>query len=310
MREDLEKVGDFWDRKNKEYQQNRNLRLRWWQSPQIIEHINYLVCGHKVKGVSQGLIRTLKSSYGQHLPLSKGVSIGCGNGLKEMTLVREGLVKQFDLFELSADRVAQGEELAKKFGIEGSIKFFRKDAFKVIVDEECYDLVHWNNALHHMFDVEEAVRWSRNVLKVGGIFYMDDFVGASRFQWPDFQLEIASQVRSIFIDTPYLVDPRDPSKLLTNEVKRPNPELLARDDPSEAVESDKILPAIRKFFPNAYIKQTGGVIYHLTLNDMLANFQDDKADQVVLQLLLKIDELCAKLGETQYAVALAQKSKS
>jgi len=61
------------------------------------------------------------------------------------------------------------------------VKIIKGDCFNYEFIEEI-DFVHWNNALHHMLNFEKAVQWSYQILKVDGVFYMDDFVGPSRFQ--------------------------------------------------------------------------------------------------------------------------------
>ncbi|MDP8219106.1 MAG: hypothetical protein P9M03_10315 [Candidatus Theseobacter exili] len=166
--------------------------------------------------------------------------------------------------------------------------------------------VHWNHSLHHMLDVDKAVEWSKNVLRSGGLFYMDDFIGASRFQWPDAQLEFATRIRKVFEDSKYLTNPRTSSGSLSTIISRPNKNKLIEDDPSEAADSERIVDAIYKYFPNVEFKVTGGVVYHLALSDMLNNF-DEKDDKILLDLLMIIDELYAKLGQTHYGVALAFK---
>jgi SAM-dependent methyltransferase len=300
------KIGEHWSSVTKKESEKKHLKLRWWQSPHVIKHVNQLVCGEQVPGFSQGLINLVKNRASSLIPFKKGISVGGGTGQKEINLLRQGIVDSFDLYELSQARISAGIELARKLMVEDKINFIFGDAFELASEPEKYDFVHWNNSLHHMFDVDKAVEWSKKVLKCGGLFYMDDFVGASRFQWPDEQLEVATKVRSAFQGSCYLMNPNNNDSVLSTNISRPNMENLIQMDPSEAADSDRIINAIHKYFPNAEIKFTGGVIYHLALSDMLHNF-DEKNDKVLLDLLMIIDELCSKLGQTHYAVALAFK---
>src|SRR4029453_4515139 len=64
----------------------RVLKTRWWQHPPILRHINEKVCGKPVDGFSAGLTLRVRSMLGPRLPLSRGISVGCSNGMKEMTL--------------------------------------------------------------------------------------------------------------------------------------------------------------------------------------------------------------------------------
>ncbi|MGJ3250838.1 MAG: class I SAM-dependent methyltransferase [Elainellaceae cyanobacterium] len=306
MQEINKQIDAHWSNVAKKKSSSKNLKLRWWQSPHIIKHINQIVCGEPIPGFSQGLIDIVKERAGHSIPFRKGISVGGGNGQKEVDLIKQGIVEYFDIYELSQTRISIGRELAKKHAIDDKVHFIHGDAFEHAAEPEQYEFVHWNNSLHHMLDVDQALKWSKTVLKQGGLFYMDDFVGASRFQWPDEQLEIATKVRRAFQHSKYLSNPNVPTRFLPTDVTRPDKEKLIQSDPSEAADSDRIIEAIYRHFPNAEIKSTGGVIYHLALSDMLHNFSESD-DKILLDLLMIIDELCAKLGQTHYAIALAFK---
>jgi SAM-dependent methyltransferase len=279
-------------------------RTRWWNSPKVVRHINRLVCGEAIDGLSAGVMRRMQQLVGTS-PIGRGISVGCGNGWKEMQLVREGVVQGFDLFEISATRAEQGRKLAREQGLADRVSFQVADAFGE-PRHSVYDLVYWNNALHHMLDVEQALSWSRDCLRDGGHLVMDDFVGRTRFQWSDLNLEVASRVRAL-LPKEYLRHPNDRSHFLSTQVRRPDPALMIQSDPTEAADSDRIVETLRRFFPNAEVILTGGCVYHLGLNDVLANI-DEEADLPLLGSLLLLDETLAKMGETHYAVAFATKN--
>ncbi|WP_340318188.1 SAM-dependent methyltransferase [Rhizorhabdus argentea] len=234
----------------------------------------------------------------------RGLSVGCGSGGKEMKLIVQGIVETFDLFEIGEGRRAQIEAKAEEFGVGDRVTIHIGNAFEAD-PTGAVDLVYWNNALHHMFDARQAVAWSHKALRTGGLFAMDDFVGPTRFQWPAADLETAFRVRAILPEH-YLRHPKSPSVSLSRTVDRPSIDHMMQADPTEAADSDSILTAVERIFPNAEIIPTGGVIYHLALSDVLANF-DDEADATLLQSLLLLDESLAQSGRTQYAVALATK---
>ena len=81
------------------------------------------------------------------------------------------------------------------------------------------------------------------------------------------------------------------------------PTSLRRTIPTECADSDDILPAVRRHFPAAWIKPTGGTIYHAALHNVIANFTDE--DTPLLELMLLLDDVCTMAGYTHYAVALA-----
>lgn len=193
--------------------------------------------------------------------------------------------------EITAEQVEQGRRIDAEKGVAEDVHFHLEDAFKA--DLGLFDLVHWNNALHHMLDVHEAVAWSKDRLEPVGVFAMDDFVGASRFQWPERELEIARHVRSLLRSA--FVNGFPP-------IERPTVEAMVAADPTEAADSNRILEALATHFPDAEIIPTGGVVYSLALTDVLSSFAEDETDTPLLHALLLTDEVLAKSGHTRSLV--------
>ena len=297
MKDELIKAAKFWSG------HRTTARTRWWMNPTIIRHVNKLVCGEAIDGASTGLEHRMRTLL-QGRRFNRGISVGCGNGAKELQLLKEGIVEHFDLFEISQARVDQGRSLAERMGVVDRVRFHVADAFVENLDMN-FDLVYWDSALHHMLDVEVAIRWSRDRLELGGYFVMHDFVGPSRFQWTDFQLDVATRVRQLLPER-HMINPNDPEKMLSRHITRPTVDAMIAADPTEAADSENILPALKRVFPNAEITLTGGVIYHSALNDVMANF-DDHEDAPLLQSLLLLDQTLAKIGSTHFAIAIAIK---
>ncbi|MBA3543536.1 MAG: methyltransferase domain-containing protein [Chthoniobacterales bacterium] len=283
----------------------------WWQVPLVRQHINRLVAGLPCgTGASAGTVALLKRLAAGRV-FRRAISVGAGVGIKEMLLLQNGLVEEVDLFELSSKRIAEGQERATKLGLDGRVHFHSSDAFQSVA-EASVDLVYWNNALHHMFDVEEAVKWSYSIMETGGLFYMDDFVGPNRRQWSQKALALGSRIREILPER-YLrktVDDKAQTSLLPRQLVREDPQRIAAQDPSEAVDSQNIMAAVRRFFPKATIIPTGGVVYHMTLSRIFPNFDpEDERDKALLEALLLVDELCLEIPglETHYCVAAGWK---
>lgn len=277
-------------------------RSRWWMHETIIRHINRLACGEAIDGIHQGFHRLIHDRMPEG-GFRRALSVGCGSGGKEMRLLKQGIVRSFDLFEIGEHRREQIASKAAEHGLEDRITIHIGDAFREDIVAG-FDLVYWNNALHHMFDAKAAVSWSRRALQPGGWFAMDDFVGATRFQWSDEDLEIASRVRGLLPER-LLVHPGNPEKRLPCRLERPAIAAMIEADPTEAADSGNIVHALKAEFPDASIMATGGVVYHLALNDVLNNFEAE--DDALLNALLLLDEALASGGHNQYAVALAEK---
>lgn len=269
-------------------------RDRYWHYPQITTHVNRRLCGEAVPGQAAGLHR-LMAGIGR---LDRGISVGCGLASKEMNLLARGLVGHFDVFDLADARLDKARAASEAKGLTARMTFHCADAFELALPET-YDLVYWNSALHHMPDAYAAVQWSRRVLKPGGWFVMLDFVGATRFQWSDRNLDAVRRFRQSL-----------PAHLEKNSgtgkwTERPAVEAMISRDPSEAADSSNIIPAVLAVFPGVQIRYLGGAIYHFGLNGIFPNIGPE--DEWVFKEALLLDDRLSELGENHRAACLVQK---
>lgn len=289
-------IGEFWDK-----QKSTELRLRWWQSPHIIRHYNYRICGEYLDGWNEGPLKILYNKMDGNISFERAVSVGCGTAKKEMDLIEKGFVKKFVCYELSEQRIKEGEKLAFEKGISEAIEFHCGNFFESNDNvEESYDLVFWDNSIHHMLDTKKAVYNSKRILKRGGFFFCNDYVGKNRFQWSDLELAIMNGVRLSLPDEVFTAEDRQ----LRRYVVRQSLTRMIETDYSEAADSENIIPAVRESFEDALIINTGGVIYHTCLNDILQNIPENSD---LLNYLLQMDDEIADHGFGQYAFILAQK---
>lgn len=281
-------------------QNDRKFRLRWWESPTIIRHVNHTICGEYIDGWNAGAVRLLQNRRGEY---KTAISIGCGEGTKEMMMLESNLVQKFVCFELAKERIIKGRKLAEKKGLQDRIMFFNEDFFISKYSEQNYDMVFWDNSLHHMMDAYKAVKKSYEILNSGGVFFCNDFVGKSKFQWSDMELAIVNGIRMSLDEKLFQKSNGGSYKRM---VSRPSMDSMNRSDPSEAADSDSIIPAIRAVFANPTIIPTGGLVYHLCLNGILSNIEEESD---LLKHLLDMDDETIEMGLSQYAFALAYKDE-
>jgi SAM-dependent methyltransferase len=278
---------------------------RWWQCERIVQHVNRRICGDPLSDLLQGLRQWIVQEFSSRLPLRLGISVGCGQGTAERAMIQSEIVKSFDLFELSTYAIESGQEAAEAVGLGRNMRFHRGDAFTMCNRREYYDLVLWHQSLHHMPDVDAALAWSRAVLRRGGILVVHEYVGPTRFQFREKVLVANSRFRQS-LPKKFLSNPWAPATKLSAEVTNPDLDELIAADPSEGTDSGRILECLGKHFPAAKVRLTGGIIYHLGLNDILHNLvQDGAIDEI--DRALALDDEFTNSGETQYAVALAVK---
>lgn len=297
--------GGHWD---EEILEAATLHVRhWYQSPLIQETVRGRICPKPAHGPHLGLATWLERQQGQRV-FERALSIGCGLAAREIDLLVSGRVKRFVCFELGARLIAAAQASAEAHGVAERIEFRNVDAFSHLGPEE-YDLVFWHHSLHHMFDVDRAVRVSREVLQEDGVFLADEYVGPSRFQWTDANLELMNSFRAQ-LPPRFFVRPDFPEESYPRTVSRPTPEQVMRVDPSEAVQSEEILRSVVKWFPNAEIRLTGGAAYHIGLQEIIGNFDESNdVDRAILKEILEIDRMAVQnpaIG-THFAAIFAEK---
>lgn len=288
-------IGNIWSQR---YAHSSSLgRLRWTGSKSIIEYITRLICGIPRTSIQEANISLLRTISSQ-LPYKKGISVACGTGTKEMELLEGNIVAHFDCYELSEEAIARGRQEAEKRNLNGRISFHHSDAFKNSFPSGSFDFIYWDNAMHHMFDAYAAMRWSKELLAVGGCFFLFDFVGPSRFQWTDEQIRILKNILESLDDAYFLIP--DSEYMWKKEPSRMTVEEMIQADPSEAVDSDNILPSFKEFFPDGTIIPLGGLIYALALDGILVNIPEKS---ILLDKMLKLDALFSRQGHNYYSIA-------
>ncbi len=291
-----ERIANHWSNKELRFEQPSS----WKDLSKVMMHMNKKLCGEPIAGGQSGLLLELQRKLDGRI-MQKGISVGCGNALKEINLVHNRVVEEFTCFELSDVRLEKARDNVRRVGLDDNFTLVLGDAFSEVKNgTQEYDFVHWNNSLHHMFDTDSAVKWSKSILQEGGIFFMFEFIGENRFQWSDQLLDLCNKVRKILPESYYSSLTKD-KRLL----QRVNLDRIINDDPSEAVDSENIIPAVERHFGSGGIKLLGGAVYRLVLKDIAKKFFDEKS-QPYLDLILDVDDLMSDLGHNHLASAIIQ----
>lgn len=101
-------------------------------------------------------------------PYAKVLEVGCGTGFFTLNLMLAGVIGEAHVTDISSGMVAVAERNAKELGltVHGRVA----DAETLPYDDDTFDLVVGHAVLHHIPDVELALREVVRVLKPGGRF--------------------------------------------------------------------------------------------------------------------------------------------
>ncbi len=297
----LNKAAQKWDKAH------TAKKRKWLQLRQCRSYFNQKIAeGSNFNRVTEAYAWRLQQELKNKSCFRKAISIGCGMGKPEMELVQQGIVEQFDLFEISPVAIEKGKAIAKKLGVQKQVNFHQGDVLSLDIKDK-YDLVYWKSSLHHMLNVDAAINFCKNIMEVGGVFSAFDYVGPNRFQYSDINLEIINNILAALPEK-YFHHFKKPDELLPQIMTKPSAEKLMSHDPTEAADSENILPAIQRYFPNANITILGGGIARLVLDYIAHNLNEEaEEDQTIIKFILLIDDMAAKFGIYHNVFIMANK---
>jgi len=251
--------------------------LKGWLDWEFIEveHIRPQVSGDR--GVYY-----LQYFFSRHLPtmpVGRALSLGCGGGNLERALIHLKAAEHIDAYDVSPESIRLAKELADREGVGSRISYKCEDINKIALERGVYDFAIAKMSLHHFEGLEHVYDQLRGALKPGGVFVFNEFVGPSRFQWTDLQLEHANRLLDLL---PEKNRWSDCLCARLEKITRPTIEEMIGMDPTEAVRSADIVSALGGYFEILEKKDYGGTILHLLLNHVMASFDLNEESQIAL----------------------------
>jgi 2-polyprenyl-3-methyl-5-hydroxy-6-metoxy-1,4-benzoquinol methylase len=232
------------------------------------------------------------------------LSLGCGSGHRELQWAQLAVFAQITGVDISPDQIERATRNAKEAGLDDTLSFRVADVRAALREADGqYDVILALDSLHHFSHLEEVMRLTARALGPGGLLIMDEYVGPSRFQWTSRQMRAANALLGAL--------PEGHRTQLDGQVKRravrPSRLSMRLDDPSEAVESAGLMPAVQRYFAILEEHPYGGVL-HVALHGIAHNFlADDPGTVRSLGLCLTAeDQALGRLGyDFTYAVCSA-----
>ncbi|HLH31354.1 MAG TPA: methyltransferase [Terriglobia bacterium] len=274
----------------------------WLQHPLVQERINLKVAGvPHLDRFHYFLEQYLKGK----LPVERALTLGSGVGELERGLCHYDFARLHEGVDLSDDAVRLAREQAEAAGFK-HLRYRTANLNSIVLDHSAYDVVFGISSIHHVDNLEPLLLQVKQALKPGGLFFLDEFVGPSRFQWTDAQLRLINeQLRLLPKELCRLISDRSQFK---EAVVRKSPAEIIASDPSEAVHSAEILPLVSKHFRIIEVKGYGGTILHELLYDIAGNFcEENPGSMDCLRQLFKVEDQAIASGvlNDDFAVIIA-----
>ncbi len=252
--------------------------LVWTASPTIRRYLHRLVSG-------QSDCDWLTWVEWKHLPPSvdRGLVLGCGSGWLERALVARGRFRSITACDFAPGTVDRARRLASENGIE-SIDYRVLDLEHETLGGP-YGAIVANDVLHHITDLEGVAARIHDALAPAGKLVFNEYVGPNRFQYTSERIDLINRYFRLLPDELRRVD--QGRHLLWRRDRQPAAQVI-RDDPTEAVRSEDVLPVFRAAFDVEKEYPYGGGLLNPLLFEVITNFREDDAAHVRL-----LEALCA-----------------
>jgi 2-polyprenyl-3-methyl-5-hydroxy-6-metoxy-1,4-benzoquinol methylase len=276
--------------------------VHWWDIPAVQERKNRLVTGMKNVEFPEYIYR----KYLKGKKNLKALSPGCGTGSLEIQLARYPCFSLVEAFDLSKPRILNAVRESEKREIQ-NLNFHVQDIYKFDFGVSQYDLILFNGFLHHIRDVEKILIKARESLTPDGILVIHEYVGPNRFQWPRNQIKA---VRELLDQIPEEYRKFWKCKRVKKKLYRPGLIRMILSDPSEAVESEAILPGLNRYFNPIEIKQLGGNLLHPLFKDIAHNFinSDEDESKQILNLIFETEDSYLKENQSDFVFGVFRKN--
>jgi SAM-dependent methyltransferase len=229
-------AAQFWDRESVS-----PTHVSWMADRRVRDYINESISGSRHTWPMDWFLGFLGERR-----FRRGLSIGCGTGPLERDLIRRGICQQVDAFDGSSGSIEIARELALEEGVADRIHYYVDDFNGPTLPASTYDIVFFHQSLHHVAKIERLAGTILRTLRLGGLLYIDEYIGPSRRDWND---ELIAPHRAVFARVPAEAKICDPLPLPIHAI-----------DPSEAIRSSDIMPQLERGFRILERRDYGGTI--------------------------------------------------
>lgn len=220
--------------------------------------------------------------------------LGSGAGGIERLAVERGAARQVFACDLSLPTLRLAERERQASGLTG-ILYFATDFNRPDFPFRTVRAAISHDSLHHVQNLELIFARLHDLLLPDGILAFCEYTGPNRFQYPDDQLALINEYLQRL---PRRLRSHPDTGNVVERIYRTDPDLLAREDPSEAVRSDAVLPAALERFEAIVLKPYNGGLLNPLLHDIIVNFHSREGDEI-------LEYLCAEESRLTEAGELA-----
>ena len=217
------------------------------------------------------------------------LSFGSGNCQHELEFATYTNFEEILCLDISDVLLKRAEEIARKKKLK-NIKFKVQNIYNFEFPESHFDIVIFNASLHHFKNIDNLLgNLVRRTLKENGKLIVNEFVGSNRLQFPKHQIRAINSALKLI---PKKYRRRYKLNIYKNKVYGSGLIRMLIADPSECIESENIIPTIKKYYDTIFEAPFGGNILMTSLKDISHHFVElnDEKLKVLSSLFTFEDE--------------------
>ncbi len=248
----------------------------WWMIPLIRERWNKMITGDKAVSYEEFISENILNEYDYF----KIVSIGSGICSHEIKLAELNPRWSILCVDISNHLLKKAAQIAKNKKLS-NISFLNKNIYEYSLPDKSFDAFLFHSSLHHFDNIEVFLRDKVvSKLKPNGKLIINEYVGVNRLQFKKNQIASINKCIKL-IDKKYRLVYR--TNVFKNRYYSLGLLRMIISDPSECIDSEKILPSIHKYFNILIERPFGGNILMGALKHISHHFievDDDKLENL------------------------------
>ena len=220
-------------------------------------------------------------------PINNALSLCCGSGQHERRLAQVNIAKHIVGMDISVGQLDRAKKEAEKSGYQDVIEYKQANIQESELQENMYDFVMVVAGLHHLINLPHVFKQIHRTLKPEGVLVITEYVGPDHMDYPEWERELYQRVL-------LTIDPSKRKRTSTCEIlvragQQTREQAIARD-PSEGVNSSKIMENLREYFDADVEIEMGNSLLRECLYDIVDNFSyDSDEDKIILDNLVALE---------------------
>jgi 2-polyprenyl-3-methyl-5-hydroxy-6-metoxy-1,4-benzoquinol methylase len=234
-----------------------------------------------------GSLRHLAKEKG--LKFEKGLTLGCGAGRLERSLLNDGICRSFHGIDISEQAIAEARETAKREGLP--LTYEVADLNFVELPKKTFDLVVAQTSLHHVLFLERVAEQVHGCLKDDGYLWIHDFIGETQGQYDPKRLSLINRLLAIL-----------PEKFRTNRITGKTKQKVTAAEPGrlsspfEKIRSGEIVTVFESWFTIEWGREFGAFLHWVVPLGTRVAFTENADTKALFELLMLLDQLCIEEG--------------